>query len=178
MSSVRNFQNWLNQQFPLSYEVTCDRRSYLPRFAEDLESLLRSHGYIMDYRWKTGALAVARWIYKIQCDTTTRYPKILHRNLSEDKEQYLHVVTDEILRDFLDLWKHVPDFDQDTKYGRILYDEMQDFLWAYIDVEESPQGIKTMEWLEDSDADSDDCGDGKVDSYLQDIDAGWHKSLR
>jgi hypothetical protein len=175
--SNSNFQLWLSQRCAVSYSEVSDRRSYMPIFAEQLENLLRIHGYTMDHRWKMGALAVARWIYKIHCDTKTRCPKIVHRNYSEDKDQYLDTVTDEVLQEFLRRWQHIPDFDVDTKLGRIVWDELQSFLWAYIDIDESPQGMKMMAWLDASDTESDG-GTTKVDSYLQDIDAGFHKSLR
>jgi hypothetical protein len=175
--SKSNFQRWLAQEFPVSYSEVLNRRSYIPLFAAEIQELLRRYGYVMDYRWKSGAFAIARWIYKIHCDIRTRYPKIEHRNYVEDNDEYLDTVTDEVLQDFLSHWNHIPDFDVDTKYGRILRNELQNVLWAYIDIDESPQGVKIMGWLDGSDTESDG-GMAKVDSYLQDVDAGWHKSLR
>lgn len=173
--SARNLQLWLDQQFPVSYEDVLPRRTYIPVFAERLTALLKGRGYVMDSRW--GAAAVSRWIYRIHCDTMVRIPILLHRNMPEDKDQYLDTITDELLDGFLAEWKHIPDFDRDTRLGRIFRDELQLFLWAYIDIDESPQGMTVISWLDGSDTESDG-GSGKVDAYIQDVDAGWHKSLR
>ena len=170
-----NFQLWLDQEFPISYEEVVDRRTSLTLFAHDLTYFMKIHGYTMDSRWNTGVFAVARWIYKIHCDTSTRCPKILHRNYEEDRDQYLDTVTDSALADFLRLWNHMPDFDYDTKNGRLLWDELQDMLWSYVDLEESTQGMQVVSWFDDSDSDSDG-GNGKVDVYIQDSAAGWHSS--
>jgi hypothetical protein len=97
--------------------------------------------------------------------------------MPEDKDQYLDSITDELLEEFLSQWKHIPDFDVDTRLGRIVHDELQQFLWSYIDMDESPQGMNVISWLDGSDTESDG-GSGKVDTYIQDVDAGWHKSLR
>ena len=67
------------------------------------------------------------------------------------------------------------DFDYNTKNGRILWDELQDMLWSYVDLEESTQGMQVVSWFDDSDSDSDG-GNGKVDVYIQDSAAGWHSS--
>ena len=69
----------------------------------------------------------------------------------------------------------MPDFDYDTKNGRLLWDELQDMLWSYVDLEESTQGMQVVSWFDDSDSDSDG-GNGKVDVYIQDSAAGWHSS--
>jgi len=172
----RNFQLWLSQQFSVSYSDTLERRAYLPVFADALTGLLKGRGYIMDYRW--GSLAVARWIYKIHCDNALRSPVILHRNMGEDKDEYHDTITDELLREFLEGWKHIPDFNSDTRLGRTLYNELQRFLWTYIDIDESPRGDAVAHWMEGSDTESDNGSGGKVDVYIQDVDAGWHKSLR
>lgn len=174
--STRNYQLWLDQRFPVSYEDVLSRRTYIPVFAEGITLLLKAHGYIMDSRWG-GASAVARWIYRIHCNNACRYPLVLHRNMAEDKDQYRDTITDELLSEFLAEWKHIPDFDNDTRLGRIVNDELQDFLWSYIDIDESAQGMNVVSWFDVSDTESDG-GSGKVDVYIQDIDAGWHKSLR
>lgn len=174
--SVRNFQLWLNQLFPVSYSDILDRRGYLPVFTDALTSLLKGHGYRMDYRWNS--LAVARWIYKIHCDNAVRSPTVIHRNMPEDNYEYLDTITDELLRDFLESWKHIPDFNSDTRLGRTVHDELQRFLWAYISLDESPRGEAVAHWMEGSDTESDNGSGGKVDVYIQDVDAGWHKSLR
>lgn len=177
--SARNFQLWLDQRFPVSYEDVLARRAYIPVFAERLSLLLKGRGYVMDSRWASaaGAAAVARWIYRIHCGNACRYPVVLHRNMPEDKDQYRDTITDELLGDFLAEWKHIPDFDRDSRLGRIVHDELQQFLWAYIDIDESAQGMNVISWLDGSDTESDG-GSGKVDVYIQDADAGWHKSLR
>ena len=171
----RNLQLWLDQRFPVSYHDVLARRSYIPVFTERISLLLKNHGYLMDSRW--GAAAVVQWIYRIHCNTAKRYPILLHRNMPEDKDQYLDSITDELLEEFLSQWKHIPDFDVDTRLGRIVHDELQQFLWSYIDMDESPQGMNVISWLDGSDTESDG-GSGKVDTYIQDVDAGWHKSLR
>jgi len=175
-SMSRNFQLWLAQQFPVSYSDTLERKVYLPVFADALTALLHGRGYRMDSRWNP--LAVARWIYKIHCDNALRSPVILHRNMAEDKDEYLDTITDELLREFLESWKHIPDFNSDTRLGRTLCNELQTFLWTYIDVDDSPRGEAVAHWMEGSDTESDNGSGGKVDVYIQDVDAGWHKSLR
>jgi hypothetical protein len=173
--SSRNVQLWLDQRFPVSYEDVLARRTYIPVFAQQLSLLLKGRGYVMDSRW--GGAAVARWIYRIHCANAYRYPALLHRNMPEDKDQYLDTITDELLDEFLAEWKHIPDFNGETRLGRIVRDELQQFLWAYIDIDESAQGMIVISWLDGSDTESDG-GSGKVDVYIQDVDAGWHKSLR
>jgi hypothetical protein len=172
----RNFQLWLAQKFPVSYSDTLERGEYLPVFADALTRLVTSRGYVMDSRWNS--LAVARWIYKIHCDNAVRYPTILHRNMYEDKDEYNDTISDELLREFLEVWKHIPDFNSDTRLGRVVHDELQRFLWAYINLDESPRGEAVAHWIEGSDTESDNGSGGKVDVYIQDADAGWHKSLR
>jgi hypothetical protein len=172
----RNFQLWLSQQFPVSYSDTLERRAYLPVFADALTELLKGRGYVMDSRWNS--LAVARWIYKIHCDNLIRSPVVIHRNMTEDKDEYADTISDELLREFLERWKHIPDFNSDTRLGRTLYDELQNFLWSYIDLDESPKGDEVAYWMEGSDTESDNGSGWKVDAYIQDVDAGWHKSLR
>jgi len=171
--STWNFRLWLEQTAVLAYDEEADRRSYLPIFAENLTELLRKFGYVLDHRWNTGSLAVARWIYKIHCDNTKRCPRIIHRNYSEDRDQFNDTITEELLEQFISPWTHIPDFNYDTKNGKILLDELQNFIWAYIDLDESPQGRMVAHWLEGSDTESDD-GTVKVDTYLQDLAAGWH----
>lgn len=172
----RNFQLWLAQQFPVSYSDTLERREYLPIFADALTRMLKGQGYMMDSRWNS--LAVARWIYKIHCDNVVRCPVITHRNMPEDNDEYIDTITDELLSQFLQGWKHIPDFNSETRLGRTLCDELQRFLWAYIDIDVSPKGEAVLHWLEGSDTESDNGSSGKVDVYIQDVDAGWHKSLR
>jgi len=174
--SSRNFHLWLAQTFPVSYSDILDRKAYLPVFANDLTELLKGRGYTMDSRWN--ALAVARWIYKIHCDNAVRSPPVLHRNMPEDNDEYLDTITDELLLKFLEAWKHIPDFNSDTRLGRMLHDELQAFLWAYIDLDNSIRGDAVAHWIEGSDTESDNGSGGKVDIYIQDVDAGWHKSLR
>jgi len=172
----RNFRLWLAQKFPVSYSDILDRRSYLPVFYDSLTTLLKGCGYFMDSRWN--ARTVSHWIYKIHCDNPIRCPAINHRNMIEDKDEYFDTVTDELLREFLEKWKHIPDFNSDTRLGRLLYDELQMFLWNYIDLDNSPRGAAVAYWMEGSDTESDNGSGGKVDVYIQDLDAGWHKSLR
>jgi len=96
---------------------------------------------------------------------------IKHRNLREDKNQFQDIITDDLITSFMARWKHIPDFNNDTKYGRLVWEELKDLLWAYVDLDESPQGRLVSSWFEASDSESEDV---KGDNYLHDAAAGFH----
>jgi len=172
-----NYQSWLDQILPVSYEENLSRSLYIPLFTEQLRSYMKAHGYVMDPRWSSAT--VAHWMYSLHCSydicKVHPYPDVLHRSWPEDKDQFRDTINEESLAGLVQTWSHIADFDRDTAVGRAVWDELQNFLWIYIDLEASPQGMMVADWLEGSDTESD--GGKKVDIYLQDVAAGYHGSM-
>lgn len=172
-----NYESWLDQILPVSYEENLSRRYYISAFTDELRSFMKWHGYVLDARWTSGT--VAHWMYTLDCSydilNVHPYPEILHRSWPEDKEEFRDTINDTHVDEFFQRWSHIADFDKDTFLGRAVRDEMQNFLWVYIDLEQSPRGISVSNWLEGSDDESD--GGKKVDIYLQDVAAGYHGTV-
>lgn len=169
-----NFQSWLDQILPISYEENSNRRYYIPIFTDELTAFMKRNGYVLDPRWNRNM--VANWMYTLNCyydiQKVQSYPDILHRSWPEDKDEFRDTINDACIDGFLQRWSYIADFNRDTFLGRAIRDELQNLLWVYIDLEASPRGRMVSNWLEGSDDESDT--GKKVDVYIQELASGSH----
>ena len=77
----------------------------------------------------------------------------------------------EKITEFMDAWANMEDGDPQTRVGQRIRNEIQDFLYIFLDLESSKQGKVIARFWEDSDSDSED---GRRDPYLHDASQGYH----
>ena len=177
---MSDFQLWLNQTVWVSNTEKVKRRVYIPSFAEDITAFMKKKGYQMDYRWKLGHMAVARWLYAVHVNSvrpakSIHYPQTIHRDWEEDKFQFYHIIGFDDLCDLLRRWQFNEDLDMESRVGNRTLQEFHRFLWGYIDLESSKQGDIVATRLEDSDSDSENGWPRRrVDAYIQDSTEGYH----
>jgi hypothetical protein len=178
-----DFQAWLSQPIWAGCE-RIPRRSALPVFAEGITNFMKNMGYKMDSRWnQDNGLNLARWIYRIQVQEELRMdiggevyvPEIIHRNTVEDFDHFHHIVSCDAVRDFMRQWNKLEDTSCDTKAGERIWNELQDFLYVFVELESSKQGKVIARFWEDANSDSDsDTNERKRDTYLRDANKGYH----
>jgi hypothetical protein len=188
-ASKNDFACWLNQYVWVDGDEKAMRRDYIVDVAEDLTEWMAKKGYVMDHRWKRGHMAVARWLYALSVreiaqkahNAPVTYPEVLHRSWEEDFHHYYSIINSAAIEEFFSRWEFVEDFDKDMPLGLRIRQEFQQFLYVYLNLDSSKQGKIVERRLEqDVDSDSDGGGGGrehrgnKKDSYLQDIDEGFH----
>ena len=102
-------------------------------------------------------------------------PPVIHRNTLEDYDHFYHVVSCETVHTFMDKWNNLEDTSPNTRAGQRIRNELQDFLYTFIELESSKQGKVIARFWEDSNSDSDsDSNEKKRDIYLRDATKGYH----
>lgn len=102
-------------------------------------------------------------------------PEIIHRNTVEDFDHFHHIVSCDAVRDFMRQWNKLEDTSCDTKAGERIWNELQDFLYVFVELESSKQGKVIARFWEDANSDSDsDTNERKRDTYLRDANKGYH----
>ena len=178
-----DFQAWLSQTVWADCE-RIQRRSALPVLADSITTFMKNMGYNMDSRWKSDkGLCLARWIYRLQVQEDMRLdyrgdiymPEIIHRNTMEDFDHFHHIVSCDVVRDFMSQWESLEDTSPNSRSGERIWNELQDFLYRYVELESSKQGKVIARFWEDSNSDSDsDTNEKKRDIYLRDATKGYH----
>jgi hypothetical protein len=179
-----DFQDWLDQRVWISGTQRIPRRQYIPVFAEELTSLCKKKGYVLDGRWGKGHKAVAKWMYALHIQVVARrnrygpvtYPEIEHRDWPEDKDMFEINFDYEVLEEFFDSWRGNEDLDLQTDIGFRIFAELPTLLWHYVDLDESYQGRKMAKILE-SDSESEDDMIG-VGDHLTDLTNGLHGTTK
>jgi len=177
-----DFRIWLNQTIWVSNTEKAKRHTYIPAFAEHITEYMKKYGYTMDRRWRKGEMAIARWLYSIHVihhqrfvsDKKLTYPVIVHRNWIEDYDQFYHIIGFNEIQECMKVWRFNEDLDIDTSLGNATLMEFQQFIWCYIDLERSKQGMIILDYLDDTDSDSDSVSYKRPDKYIQDASEGYH----
>ena len=187
--SENDFQLWLDVPIWVSDNEKGTRREYIPELADALTDWMKMIGYKMDGRWGKGHRVVAKWLYAIHVVEIARrdtsgsleYPEIIHRDWQEDYDEFTLNINYDIVHSFLEKWDTIEDFDIETRWGSRVYEELENLLWHYIDLDTSRIGIKLAEKLIVSDSDSDSGGSRsgrrrrKMDDiYVQEAREGLH----
>jgi hypothetical protein len=181
LPSKEEYRQWLYKEI-WSLDVEPEqRRCVIIEFFESLTKLMKKNGYVMDKRWKWKE--VAFWMFRLHIQERVRLqfnkpvylPEIIHRNTEEDYEYYETYMTSEIIDNFLEPWKRIDDMDVDTRVGYRLRYGLSEFLYTFVNLENSKSGQIVAKRWEDSGSDSDyDNGNRNYDSYLQDARDGYH----
>ena len=190
---MSDFKLWVSQPVWVNGDERARRADYIPSFAAAVTGFMKNHGYMMGVHWRGGTEVIARWMYTIQRDEIARgdynsfvqYPEPYHRDWQEDLEEFQHVMDYDTLSRFMDTWKLYEDFDQDRRVGQRMLHEIQYLLYPFIDMENSYNGRRVAEALDDTDSDADSWKSGrrgaakggakKVDAYIADMNEGFHK---
>ena len=167
-----SLQLWLKQ--PIWNALNKEQRqNYIPEFTHSLTQFMKKNGYIMDSSWNP--CLVAKWLHAIHANQyhsfTYAYPR--HRAWPEDEDQFYHIITTDSLQSFLETWSDNEDMNLDTRVGNRVLHELHQFLWTYIDLENSKQGNLVAIRLEESDSDSEN-DVKKVDHYIREANLGYH----
>jgi hypothetical protein len=155
-----DFQDWLRQHIWISDEK-CPRKTYIPDLYHSLTRMMKKKGYKMDHRWNHGPMVVARWLYGIHIHEVVRkrsydplgYPEIIHRNWEYDQDVFDLEIDSECIETFMSEWSDVEDMNTETRQGLRIQVELPTFLYTYVDIDYSPQGIKLAHLMESSDTD-------------------------
>jgi hypothetical protein len=187
--SEEDFQTWLDIPIWVSGNDKGTRREYIPVFADALTDWMKLIGYKMDGRWGKGHRVVAKWLYAIHVLEIARcnfsaplaYPEIIHRNWEEDYDEFSLRINYHSVDSFLEKWVTIEDFDNETRWGARVYEELETLLWHHIDLDASRIGIRLAEKLMVSDSDSESGGSRrggrsrKIDDvYIQEAREGLH----
>ena len=174
-----DFQIWLDQKV-WDNDSICKRRELLPRIAEDIGKRMNRKGYMMDSRW--GYNSLAKWLYAIHIQEIARgpgpcraigYPEIQHRDWPEDRDYFEYIMSSENIMDILDKWRLTSDFDPESEvYSRIVF-EFSEFLYTYVNLETSKQGMFIANLYGQGTSDSD--GENTAqDIYVVEANQGLH----
>jgi hypothetical protein len=182
---ANDFRVWLNQEVWGFGDESIGRREAIYRFTESLTSWMKILGYNMSPQW--GSKVVARWMYTIHVDIFIRnrfrypvaYREALHRNWPEDLREFHYILDYDTISKFMEYWKSYSDFDQETHVGQMMFQELPNIVYPFIDMENSYNGQKVYNALYDSESDSDDSRRGSkrggVDAYIADMGDGFHR---
>lgn len=183
--SSRDFDAWFNQEIWINHSAKDARKYAVYRFADELTSWMKKSGYTMDHRWNTGRTVVANWLYRLsvrikvghQACLRTRaiIGGIIHRNLVEDQDRFHSVIGSAGIQKFMSKWSLNEDFDTSMPLGQTIQNELEIFLWSYLDLDESAQGNIVLELIEQDHSDSEGAPVARrVDEYIQDAAEGYH----
>jgi len=175
------YRQWLYEEI-WSFGAEREQRRYIIiDFFESLTNFMKKNGYVMDSRWKWKQLAF--WMFRLHVQEKVRLqfnkpvylPEIIHRNTEEDYDYYETYMTSEIIDNFLEPWEELADMNVDTRVGYRLRYGLAEFLYIFVNLENSKSGRLVARRCEDSGSDSEyDSGNKNSDSYLQDARDGYH----
>ena len=181
-SSV-DFKKWLRQTVWVSGDCRLERKEYIPRFAEDLQRWMFNHGYKMNSRWSS--LAVARWLYSIhllECvyknsKYNLSYPTMFHRNWQEDRDKFEVILMPRDYEAFWDAWRNNEDFDPMTAVGTRTRNELPDMLYWHLNLDTSKHGRAVARVVDEMEEDEEEevivGKKNEKDSYYQDVEDGF-----
>jgi len=182
-SDNADFQLWLSQSVWVGNDQA-ERATVIPCILNSLSRFMKAYGYTMDSHWDAGnGYHLAKWMYDIHVQEYARMsrnghvkiPDILHRNTNEDMVEFYHMVSCDLIEEFMEGMQEMEDLDMGTPAGQRMLHGLQDFLYRFVDLESSKQGRLIAEMWDDSASDSDeDFWNKKRDVYLVDTTRGYH----
>lgn len=181
--SKKDFYGWLNTLSLIGGQKVY-RKEWISSFHTSITRWMSSLGYKMNESWKQSPVALAKWLYCIQVIEVGRrdymgsiyYEEPNHRDTLEDRDRYEFIVDYMAVEEFLENYDKNEELCQRGKAGMRVYTELADFLYRYIDLENSKQGHYISRILEAnmSDSEEDDSSNRITDAYLADSVEGWH----
>ena len=182
-SDNADFQLWLSQPVWVGNDQI-ERATVIPYILNSLSRLMHLCDYKMDSDWNAGnGYHLAKWMYDIHVQEYARLsrnghmkiPDILHRNTNEDMVEFYHMVSCDLIEEFMEGMQEMEDLDMGTPAGQRMLHGLQDFLYRFVDLESSKQGRLIAEMWDDSNSDSDsEFWERKRDMYLIDMKKGYH----
>jgi hypothetical protein len=175
-----DYKLWLDQWVWVTDNRKMQRRDYIPVFKKEIESWMRSRGYEMDGYWKNKDV-VGRWLYCIHVVEIIKkeriggieYAEPNHRDWPEDRDTYEVYIQQDDIEEFLDTWRTNEDISIENRVGQRVREEIQRFLYIFLDLDTSKHGRMITRIMIDTDDDDDD-ERGDRDMYLVDAQEGWH----
>jgi len=172
---MNDFERWLSQSVWINGNQKDSRRNYIPGVTKYITNWMKANGYTMNGYWSSKA--VAKWIYSMHAAYVykkyVRYPEPRHRNWEEDYDQYYFVIDNENIEKCLEPLSQIEDFDSQLPLGELIRANLQQFLYIYLDLESSKQGILIAKLYDDSDSDYDK-EHKDVDIYVIEALSGIH----
>lgn len=173
------WQEWLEEELQVGLEWVRRRKLIHQFVVHGLIPLLKEHGYTMHgsndqiQSYLASGLFANR--HKHLCDSDwSGIPFLNKAPFGEDLDHYNHVLDQRVWDQFWDGWSYWEDVSTETPRGWDRRQDIQNFVWSQLNLEESPQTIVVTEhiWGDEEPSEENDYHhrrtDRKEDSYLRD----------
>jgi len=184
-ASRKDYNVWMSQLVWSKGIDQCLRKDFICEFGYSIQVFMASFGYKMEERF---IKELSLWLYRIHIQEVARknhggsvyLPDILHRNTEDDYDQYIMIVSEQDVDDFIDRWCDTEDLLENTHVGNRVRYGLHEFLFHVVNLDTSNQGLFIANLWNASDSNSDSENNetslksNGVDHYIEDAKDGFH----